>query len=215
MLEINDPAFHAEYFEKAAALGKPVFVDKPLAGTPGDGWRIVETARRQDVRVMSCSSLRVAAELLDALRTVPAPGVMNACGPMGKAPVGDSLIWYGVHAFEMLERAMGRGARRVMACEREAGVVAVVDYPDGRQGVVESRPKGGFYGGRVQDGERVAPFTVNTGRIYHDQMIAVRDFFAGGEPAGSVEDAFDILATMAAARRSIETGRPADVETLG
>ena len=34
---INDPQYHLEYFTRAAALGKPLFLDKPLADTVENG----------------------------------------------------------------------------------------------------------------------------------------------------------------------------------
>ena len=42
MLEINDPSLHLEYFEKVAALGKPVFLDKPFADTVANTRKIIE-----------------------------------------------------------------------------------------------------------------------------------------------------------------------------
>ena len=50
MLEINDPALHLQYFKQAAELGKPIFLDKPLAGTFEDGQAICELARKKRCR---------------------------------------------------------------------------------------------------------------------------------------------------------------------
>ena len=33
MLEVNDPAYHVEYFSRCAKLGLPIFLDKPFADT--------------------------------------------------------------------------------------------------------------------------------------------------------------------------------------
>tara|TARA_B100000809_G_scaffold39771_1_gene34757 strand:- start:1864 stop:2763 length:900 start_codon:yes stop_codon:yes gene_type:complete len=210
MIEINDPAPHLKYFKQVAALGKPVFIDKPLAGTVRDGRAILRLAKEHKTRVMSGSSLRFCRELLDGLKQVGDPDWVNVHGMLGTAPTGDSLVWYGVHAFEMLERAMGPGARRVTAHETGSGVVSVVEYDGGRQGVVETQRRNYAYGGRLQVGGTAVPF-LNTRGPYPPQVAAMRRFFAGGEPEGTLENAFEVLAMMVAARKSIETGRPAPV----
>lgn len=212
MLEINDPALHREYFEQAAALGRPIFLDKPLAGSIADGRRILRVARERGTRTMSCSSLRFASEFQDALKQVPAPRIANIHGGMGKAAAGDSLIWYGVHSFEMLERALGRGAARVTARENDTSVVSVVEYPDGREGIVETHKGLGHYGGRLMIEEKAVTFSVDMGRVYFNQLGLVRDFFNGLEPPLALEDAFEVLALMDAARRSIDSGKPATPE---
>jgi len=207
LLEINDPAFHLAYVRKAVRCGKPIFIDKPLAATFKEGVKILALLKKNNIRAMSCSSLRFAAELEQALAAVPHPRFANVAGAYGKAPAGDSLIWYGVHAFEMLQRAMGRGAVRVLASETEAGVVAIVDYPGGRQGVVEVRPFW-HYCGRVMSNEKVEQFTVDAGKIYAAQMRAVAAFLHGGDAPLAMEDALEVLAMMETARRSITKRKP-------
>jgi predicted dehydrogenase len=202
LLEINDPAFHLEYVKKVVRLKKPVFIDKPLASTFKEGVKILALLKKHGIRAMSCSSLRFAVELEQALAAVPQPQVVNVTGAYGKAPAGDSLIWYGVHAFEMLQRAMGRGAVQITATETEAGVVAIVDYPNGRQGVVEVRPFW-HYCGRLMTKEKIEQFKVDTGKIYAAQMRAVGAFLHGGEAPLAMEDALEVLAMMETARKSI------------
>jgi predicted dehydrogenase len=207
MLEINDPAYHAEYFARVAGLGKPVFVDKPMAGTVADGQRMLELAARHGTQVMSCSSLRFATSLADALGLVPDPRLVNCYGAMGIAPAGDSLVWYGVHAFEMLHLALGGRASQVSAIEVGSAIVSAVEYPDGRQGLVECRPGSYVYGGRLQGKDRVQPFLVDSRYTYRDLLRSVIRFFNGAAPAATLQDAFEILELMQASRKSLETGK--------
>ncbi len=212
MLEINDPAYHLESFARAAPLGKPVFLDKPLAGSLADGRAILELAGTHGTRVWSGSSLPFADAIKRALAKVPEVSVGHSFGAMGTAPAGDSLIWYGVHSFEMLQKLMGPGARRVSAVENERGVVTVVEYEGGRQGVVESICGMWHYGGRVQGAKGIAQFLVNAKFNYRNLLREVRAFFLGGPPPVAMEVTFEGLAMMAAARQSIESGRPVAVE---
>lgn len=214
MLEINDPAPHLEYFRRIADLGKPVFLDKPLAGTIEDGRAIVELARRHNTRVWSGSSLPFTPGIIDAASQVPEPVVGQVFGAMGTAPAGDSLIWYGVHAFEMLQRLMGVGARATWAVEDDSGVVAVVDYGEGRRGLVEAIRGMWHYGGRVQSQKAVVQFRCDMTYGYRDLLREVRDFFRGGPAPVSLSQTFEGLAMMIAARRAIETGKHAVVAPL-
>jgi len=207
MLEINDPAYHLEYFTKCADLGKPIFVDKPLADTLENGQKIIQLARAKNVRMFSSSSLRFVPQLIEAVRAIPEPNYVTVYGPLGKAPSGSSIVWYGVHAFEMLERAMGRGALAVTTRPDSAGAVAIVDYPNGNRGVVELNEGSWSYGGCLRTKDKAVPFTVNMGRAYSDQLELVAKFFRGDDPPVEAEDTLEVMALLDAAERSAQTGQ--------
>ncbi len=215
MLEINDGSYHLEYFRKVAGLGKPVFVDKPLACSLSDGRAILRLAQKHRTRVWSGSSIPFLPEIAQAQAAVPEPRLAHMYGPLGLAPAGDSLIWYGVHVVEALQRLMGPGAQSVQALENANGVVAVVDYGQERQGLVEVVKKCGSYGGRVQGGfkgeTRVHQFVCDTSQNKLAIMRAMKKFFSGGPAPVDLRQSLEGLAIMAAARRSIETGRAVPV----
>lgn len=207
MLEINDPAFHLEYFTRAAELGKRVFLDKPVADTIGNARRIAAIAAAKKVPVFSASSLRFVPQLLKACGEMPKPLLASTYGPVGKAPSGSSIVWYGVHAFEMLQRAMGRGALGVFARTDEAGVTAVVRYPDKRRGVVELSYVSWAYGGSLRDDKRIVPFVNDASRLYSDLLLHVGEFFRGGPAPVAMEDSLEVTAMLDAAQRSADSGR--------
>lgn len=206
MLEINDPAYHLEYFRKVAGLNRPVFLDKPVADTIENGRKIAVIAKEKNVRVFSSSSLRYIPNLDQAEKEVPEPLYAAMYGPVGVAPSGSSIVWYGVHAFEMLERAMGIGAKSVFARKDEAGVVCVVDYPEGRRGIVELTTGVYSYGGLVRNKQKAFPFVADTKRLYTVELDHVVEFFRGGPPAASMDDAMEIMAMLDAAEKSSKTG---------
>ena len=93
MMEINDPAYHLDYFQRLAALGKPIFLDKPLAGTLADGRAIIAEMKRCGTRVWSASSLPFAPGIQTAIDAVGGAVSVGHCfGALGTAPAGDSLI---------------------------------------------------------------------------------------------------------------------------
>ncbi len=207
MIEINDPSFHLEYFKKCANLKKPIFLDKPLADKIGSGAEIARIAKEKALRIFSSSSLRFVPELLGACAEMPASPYATVYGPLGEAPAGSSVVWYGVHAFEMLERAMGIGASCVTSLAAGSGVVAVIDYPDRRRGIVELTIGAWQYGGCLRNGSKAVAFSVDMSRAYKLELDEVAKFFGGGEPPVAMEDTVEVMALLDAADRSAKSGR--------
>ena len=218
MLEINDGSYHLEYFKKVCALGKPVFLDKPLAMTLADGRAIVELMRQHKTRVWSGSSIPLCPPLAKTMQNAGNIIRAHVFGPMGDAPAGDSLVWYGVHTFEHLQRIMGRGASKVQAIQTDLSVNASVIYNDGREGTVELTRKASVYGGIIwakPDGQlRAIPYVLDGSLAYRNILRMVKAFFLGAEPPVDMETTFEGLAMMCAARESITRKEAVEVETL-
>lgn len=208
MLEINDPAYHLEYFRKCVPLGKPIFLDKPMADNTTNARAIYKLAKENNLRVFSASSLRFVPGLIESCKAIPNADYAYTYGALGKAPAGSSIVWYGVHAFEMLERAMGQGAIGVFARRDKAGVVCTIEYPNNRRGIVELTEGSSAYGGCLREKGKAAPYVCDNSRLYPDQLIKVVEFFNGAEPATSLEDALEVTAMLDAAERSTQSGKP-------
>lgn len=206
-IEINDPAYHLEYFTKCAKLGLPMFLDKPLTDTSEHAREIMAIAKANNARFFSASSLRHVPELANACEVVPEPRVVTTYGPLGKAPAGSSIVWYGVHAFDMLQRALGPGAKAVFTRSDKVGAVAVVDYDDGRRGVVELSTVVYNYGGCLRSPEHSMAFAVNTSGLYVHQLKDIMGFFNGGDAPVSPDDALEVLDMLDAAERSSVSGK--------
>ena len=213
MIEINDPAKHLEYFAKCAKLGKPVFLDKPFADTLDNTAEILRIAAENNVRFFTASSLRFDVDFTEAAAQDIKPESAVIWGPVGRAPAGSSIVWYGVHTFEMLQRVMGRGAVSVCVSSDRKGYVCHVVYNDGRRGVVELTYGSYRYGGVIRDdrGKEVM-FQVSC-RIPFYQMLILEivKFFKGESQIVPLEDSFEVMAMLAAADRSAATGRPEPV----
>lgn len=209
MMEINDGAYHWDYFQKCATLGKPIFLDKPMADTYAAGQQIAALARAGKTKVMSCSSLRFSAALAEACQAVPQPLQAYCYGPLGIAPAGESVVWYGVHSFEMLERIMGRGAVQVDARRDAGGVVTIVTYPGNRRGIVELTNSAYSYGGSFRSKDANRSFVVDSSRIYTEQLQVIGAFFRTGEAPLDLEDSLEVLDLIDSAARSASLGQPA------
>ena len=212
MLEINDPAFHLEYFEKCAKLGKPIFLDKPFADTLENTKKIIDIAKENNVRFFTASSLRFDIDLVEGRNNIEQPASATVWGPVGRAPAGSSIIWYGVHAFEILNRVMGSGAISVNGSADMHGYVFHVIYADGRRGIVELSRNCWKYGACCRDANGKTDTFLAAGRIpfYKMMLFEIVKFF-NGEEVLKLEDSVEIMAMLAAAETSVQTGLPAPV----
>ena len=218
MLEINDPAFHLEYFEKCAALGKPIYLDKPVAGNVADTKKIYEIAKKYNVRFFSASSLRFDIDLEETLENNDID-VKSAViwGPVGVAAAGSSIVWYGVHTFEMLERIMGIGAESVTVVNDEKGHVCTVAYPDGRRGIVELTRKAYRYGALLRDDAANEIMIRVGGRVpFYARLIKhIDSFFRGDDSAGvPLDESMEIMKMLEAADISSTTGKTVFLKDL-
>ena len=215
LIEINDPALHPDYVRRCAASSKkpkkPIFLDKPLAASLAEGREIAAIAAEQGVPLCSASSLRFVPALAEACEQVPEPRSAATWGALGRAPAGSSIVWYGVHGVEMLQRALGRGARAVSAHPVSGGAVLVVEYERGATGVVELY-EGSGYGGVLRaapgaDGPAAVPFVVDMRTGYSDLLHAVVPFLAGGPAPVPLADTLEVMAILDAADRACRSGR--------
>ena len=214
LMEINDPAYHLEYFEKCAKLGKPIFLDKPFADNLANTRKIMEIAKANNVRFFTSSSLRFDVDFQEGLADNMPVLTSHVWGPVGNAPAGSSIVWYGVHAFEMMERLMGYGAKSIAGTKDDKGYVFHVDFGDGRRSIVELTIGLYRYGALLRNDKDTRLIQV-TGRIPFYQMLLneIVKFFDGAMPV-PLEDSFEVMALLEAAQKSIDTGKPVMIEKI-
>ncbi len=207
MLEINDPSLHLEYFRKCAPLGKPVFLDKPFADSVENMRKIIEIAKKYNVRYFTSSSLRFDVDFCAGLKSAPERKRVAIWGPVGKAAAGSDVIWYGCHSFEMLQTAMGCGAVEVAGYQDDSGYVFQVKYADGRRGTVELTP-GSAFGALLRDSMNNC-VTVNvTGEVpFYFMLLKAIVRFLNGEQVVELADSIEVMAMLEAADRSIASGK--------
>jgi len=213
MLLINDPARHLEYVAACAPMGRRIFLDKPLADNVANGRRIFDLVKSGNVGLFSASSLRFPQSLSSACAELPRPRFVHAFGAFGTAPAGSSIVWYGVHTFEMLQRAMGRGALSVHTRCDGAGMTVLVRYPDDRRGLVELSEGAHVYGGFLRDRERTIPFVADTSRTYVDLLKHIATFFQTGVAPLELEDSMEVMGLLDAAQRSLDSGKEENLWT--
>ena len=208
LISINDPSFHLEYFKRCAPLGVPIFLDKPMAHTVAAAIEIVEIAEKHGTAFFTSSILRFVDQMAEAAAQVPRPSLASVYGPLGIAPAGSSIVWYGVHAFEMLEALLGTGSESVQVIRDRKGAIVHVTYDDDRRGVVELTERNYQYGATLRDDDKSFPFVADSGTGYTRLLQQIVPFFRGEGVPVMPNHSLEIMRLLEATDQSYENGRP-------
>ena len=116
-----DGRVHLAQVRPVFAAGKPVFIDKPIAGSLADAVEIFRLAEQHNVPCFSSSSLRFAKRTI-GIRNDPRLGKVLGCdqySPCALEPHHPDFFWYGIHGVEPLFTIMGTGCEKVTRVHTE------------------------------------------------------------------------------------------------
>jgi hypothetical protein len=141
VLAPSNPEVHERLAEIPLKSGKPVYIDKPFAPDLKTGQKLFAEAQRHGTPMMSASALRFGSDIQKAVNETVNGHKVNFVSTRGG---GRSFQEYCIHQIEMLVMLMGTGAKRVMQCGNNFGNAMIVDYADGRRGLVNLMPSQPF-----------------------------------------------------------------------
>jgi len=209
MLESVDGRPHLEQAKPVIAAKKPMYIDKPVAGSLADTLEIYRLAAENNVPVFSASSLRYAKNLQDIRYNKP-HGEVLGCETFSPCSYNDKhpdLYWYGIHGVEMLFTAMGPGCQSISRTHAEGADVVVGLWDGGRIGSFRGIRKGNAgYGARVFTEKAI----VDAGQYdgYAPLVVEMCKFFDTLQPPVAPQETIEIFAFMTAADLSkAENGR--------
>jgi hypothetical protein len=210
LLESVDGRPHLEQARPVIEARKPLFIDKPLAGSLADAVAIAELAKKHNVPWFSSSALRFGPKVA-ALKTDPKVGQIVGCDAWSPSPTEEhhpDLFWYGVHGVELLYTIMGPGCETVTRVRTDGADVVVGAWADGRIGTFRGIRDGKADYGAVAFGKKgVATHLGFEGYQGLTQQIA--RFFKTGKPPIPPEETLELFAFMEAADESKrQGGRP-------
>lgn len=206
LLESVDGRAHLEQF-KAVSKGKPVFIDKPVAGSLADAIAIFRHAEATKTPVFTSSSIR----FLGPIKSVVGDGAIGevlgceSTGPLHIEPHHPDLFWYGVHGVEGLYTVMGTGCETVTRVDTEKMSVVVGKWNDGRIGSFRGLKVGPSYYGVTVFGTKAVVHR-NGGSGYEPLIHEVCEFFVDGEPPVTSKETIELFAFMEAADESRRQG---------
>jgi predicted dehydrogenase len=207
LLESVDGRPHLEQVRPVIAARKPVFIDKPLAGSLEDAVQIDRLAREAGVPWFSSSALRFSPGIA-GMRNNEKLGQVLGCearGPCAIEPHHPDLYWYGIHGVETLFTIMGPGCASVTRVHTEGTDVVVGVWKDGRVGTFRGTRRGPYdFGATVYGSKAVLPSGKFEG--YRPLVVEIVRFFKTGKPPVSPEETLEIYALMSAADESKRQG---------
>lgn len=202
MLETNDGTLHLEQALQVIKAGKPLFIDKPVAASLTDVFRIYKAAQAANVPIFSASSLRYMKTVQEAIGG-KIGDILGAdtYSPATTEPHHPDLFWYGIHGVEMLIALMGIGCKQVSRVHTADTDVVVGVWTDGRIGTFRGTRTGKHtYGGTAfgQEGDlSLGPYDG-----YDALIIEIIRFFDSGKSPVDERETLEIYAFMDAADRS-------------
>lgn len=216
LLESVDGRPHLEQARPVLAAKKPLFIDKPVAGTLADAVAIFDLAKQHGTPCFSSSSLRFSPGIL-GMRNHEQVGEVVGCdvyAPCALEEHHPDLFWYGVHGVEMLFTIMGTGCVSVTRTHTAGTDVTTGVWQDGRVGSFRGLRQGtSNYGAVVYGTKGIAPSGSYAGYLPLVERIA--EFFHSRVPPVSAEETIEMFAFMEAADESKrQGGRPVTLASV-
>ena len=192
---------HLKQIKPVLAAKKPVFVDKPVAGSLADAIELFRLAEEAGVPCFSSSTWR----FTHGVREVNNGkiGQVIGCvayGPCETEPHHPDLYWYGIHTVETLFAIMGTGCESVTRTTSDDADVVVGKWRDGRIGI--------FRGDRPSKGQGFMAFGADG--IHHSGhpggypvlLKQIIQFFKTGQVPVAPQETIELFAFMSAADAS-------------
>ena len=215
LLESVDGRPHLEQARPVIKAGKPLFIDKPVAGSLGDAIEIYRLAKENKVPVFSSSSYRFYESLVE-VKTANVGEVRNVIsyGPAHLEPHHPDMFWYGVHPTEALFTIMGAGCETVVRSHSKDGDVITGTWSGGRIGTLVGLRTGSTPHKVIVFGSKGVAEQKGGGN-YAPLVREIMKFFQTGVPPVSAEETIEMFAFMEAADESKrQGGKPVAVQQL-
>jgi len=196
-----DVRLRIQELHEAARCGKPIFIDKPLAGSLKDAREIATFLDQQKIPWFSASSIRYGHE--------QRPQHLLGAETWGPAKYIDvfalDLTYYGIHSIESLYSLMGPGVTQVTRTRSGDTDVIVATWKDGRVGTVRLIEDGAEYGAVLyREGGRAEMIATNIG--YAPQVADIVQFMRDKRSPIAESETLEIFAFMQAAQESLKQG---------
>jgi predicted dehydrogenase len=207
LLESVDGRPHLEQVRPVLKAKKPVFIDKPVAGTLADAIEIFRLAEAEGVPCFSSSSLRYSTGVLAARDNPKLDGVVGCMvhAPCSLEATHPDLFWYGIHGVEMIFTIMGPGCVSVQRTHTDDCDVVTGIWKDGRvatfRGIRNAKLD---YSGFVYGKKDISMIGSFSG--YQPLLVEIARFFETRKPPVAAAETIEIFAFMEAADESKRQG---------
>src|SRR5436190_4716856 len=207
LLESVDGRIHLQEAIPVIEAGKPLFIDKPVAGSLYDSIVIYELAKKHDVPCFSSSSVRFSPGIQELLKNEKLGTIEGAAtwGPCTYQEGTPDMFFYGIHGIEPLYALMGTGCETVARIQTKDTDLVSGLWKDGRVGTYRGiRANKADFGATAFGSKAI----IHTGREggYEELCNEIARFFKTRKAPVQPEETIEILAFMEAADESKRQG---------
>ena len=211
MVVFRHGGLHRQYAEPFIKAGIPTFIDKPLAVTVADAQAMVDLAEETGTPITSFSTLRYDKGFLGYLEDIKALGAIRTgiyTTHADRESEYGGLIFYAIHAVELMMAAHGPGIQEVRAHQQGPNFVATMGHKDGvllaLNGLATSH---GFilqaYG---DEGHKI--FQITGSDFYIQGLKAFLDMVRTGVRPVAYAEMVESIRVANAIETSLQTGQP-------
>ena len=206
-LESVDGRIHLEEAIPVIKAGKPLFIDKPAAGSLADVIAIYEFAEKHNVPCFSSSSYRFYPGIQALLDNDKVGKIAGAAtwGPCSYQEGTPDMVFYGIHGIEALFTLMGTGCESVSRIKTADTDLVSGTWAGGRVGTYRGLRKNKSDSGAVAFGSKGIAMAEKGGG-YADLCREIAKFFKTKKPPVSPETTIEMFAFMEAADESVRRG---------
>ena len=216
LLESVDGRIHLQEATPVIKAGKPLFIDKPAAGSLADTIAIYDLAKKHDVPCFSSSSLRFVPGIQDLLKneklgTIVGAITWGSCSYQEGTP---DLFFYGIHGIEPLYALMGTGCETVTRIQTPDTDVVSGVWKDGRIGTYRGIRRNRADFGAIAFGSK-AIIPAERGGGYEELCREIGRFFKTKKAPVQPDETIEIFAFMEAAEESKrQNGAPVSLKEV-
>jgi predicted dehydrogenase len=209
LLESVDGRIHLQEAIPVIKQRKPLWIDKPVAGSLADAIVIYELAKKHNVPCFSSSSGRFSAGLKAVLSDEKVGSIVGAStwGSCTYSPGTPDMFFYGIHGIEPLFVLLGRGCETVSRLRTEDTDFVTGVWQGGRVGSYRGIRRAAAESGAIVYGTKgIAEQPKGEGGGYEPLCREIARFFKSGKAPVSAEETIEIFTFMEAADESKRQG---------
>jgi predicted dehydrogenase len=197
---------HLQEARRIFPFHKPVFIDKPLAGSLRDAIEIFRLAQQSNIPCFSASGERFTSDItkMKQAKIGHLNGVFSF-GPAEIEPHHPDLFWYGIHAVEKCYALMGVGCETVVRTHTEDTDVVTGVWSDGRVATVRGNRNTHYAFGATEFGSE-AIVVGDDAEGYEGLITEILKFYRSGIAPVSHAESIEVLTFMEAADESKRRG---------
>ncbi len=208
-----DGRIHLRQVETFAVPGKPLFLDKPVAGSLAETMAVFDLVKSRGTPCFSSSCMRFGSLISDSAWRETVGEVLGASswGPLAYQDGMPELFFYGIHGIEALFTVMGSGCESVTRTKTALHDVTVGVWEGGRVGVYRGILEGNKAYGQIIHGTRSGLHLAEE-PSYEALCRQIGRFFRSRIAPVTATETLEIYAFMEAAERSLHEDHSVGIE---